>query len=212
MSMGQRGRARGKRKHSDSSEVACDPAPSAIEWLLAPTIRPAAFFADHWERSHLFLQHSKVSPDRYNRLTFNAAGAITSGTSRRPLFDAARLLEIARQHGPLQLGRQLQVMRVGAHGREAAPPPVDGLASVSWLSARLDEGFTVQLFQPQHWCDRLWALLASMESEVGALCGCSVYHTPAGCQGLAPHHDVQPAGSEPSPPPLSSPLLTAHCG
>lgn len=60
----------------------------------------------------------------------------------------------------------------------------------AWLQGRLDEGFSVQLFQPQHYCDRLWALLAAMESELGTLCGCSVYHTPGdGCQALAPHHD-----------------------
>ena len=59
---------------------------------------------------------------------------------------------------------------------------IDGLASAEYIDERLAEGFTVQLFQPQHYSDRLWALLAAMEAELGCLCGCSVYLTPPRCQ------------------------------
>ena len=176
-----------KRPRGAANETASG---SAFEWLLSTAISPASFFADHWERKPLLAQLSKTAGDRYDTLATGPAGSICSSGVRQPLFGTAVLLDIARSHGPLELGRQLQVMRVGDHGRrESAEPPRDGLASAPWLEARLEEGFTVQLFQPQHWVDRLWALLAAMEAELGCLCGCSVYHTPAGCQGLAPHHD-----------------------
>eukprot|EP00900_Chrysochromulina_parva_P015461 jgi/Chrpa1/23916/Chrysochromulina_OHIO_Genome00012518-RA len=180
-----------KRARGGASEFANETASgSAFEWLLSTAISPASFFADHWEREPLLAQLSKTAGDRYDTLTAGPAGSICSSGVRQPLFGTAVLLDIARSHGPLELGRQLQVMRVGDDGRrEQAEPPRDGFASAPWLEARLEEGFTVQLFQPQHWVDRLWALLAAMEAELGCLCGCSVYHTPAGCQGLAPHHD-----------------------
>ena len=177
---------RQKRKRTTTSESESNG--TAFEWLLSTAITPNAFFAEHWEREPLFAQFSGSAASRYDRLAVGPTGTILNGT-RKPLFDTARLLEIARDFGPLELGQQLQVMRVGDHGRELAVPPDDGRVSVSWLQERLDEGFTVQLFQPQHWCDRLWALLGAMEAELGCLCGCSVYHTPAGCQGLAAHHD-----------------------
>lgn len=178
-------------KRARGSEFANETASgSAFEWLLSTAMSPASFFADHWEREPLLAQLSKTAGDRYDTLTAGPAGSICSSGVRQPLFGTAVLLDIARSHGPLELGRQLQVMRVGDDGRrEHAEPPRDGFASAPWLEARLEEGFTVQLFQPQHWVDRLWALLAAMEAELGCLCGCSVYHTPAGCQGLAPHHD-----------------------
>ena len=169
------------RKHREEPKTAFD-------WLLSTAITPAAFFKQHWEKRHFFAQLSRSGAHRYDKLAVGLNGAVCNGT-RQPLFDTTRLLEIARLHGPLELGRQLQVMQIGEHGRESAETPEDGLASAAWLEARLEEGFTVQLFQPQHWCDRLWALLAAMEAELGGLCGCSVYHTPSGCQGLAAHHD-----------------------
>ena len=176
-----------KRKRSASSASS---ASTAIETLLAPAISTQDFFAKHWECSPLYLQLSKKDPTRWNRLAIASSGMVCMGKLKRPLFDSARLLAIASEHGPLELGRELQLMRIGEDGvREAVTPPESGLASASWIQSRLAEGFTVQLFQPQHWCDRLWALLAAMESELGTLCGCSMYHTPAGCQGLAAHHD-----------------------
>ena len=163
---------------------------SALEWLLAPSTSLDTFFARHWESQPLFAELSQSSPLRYDQLCIEGNTYATKSKGRsKPLFDTARLLEIAHTHGPLHLGQQLQVMRVGQQGREQAEPPEDGMASDSWLSTKLDQGYTVQLFQPQHYCDRLWALLAALESELGCLCGCSVYHTPPGCQGLAPHHD-----------------------
>lgn len=61
-------------------------------------------------------------------------------------------------------------------------------------SARLNKYFevkkaTLQVHQPQRWMDSLWEVLELMESFFGCLVGCNAYITPAGSQGLAPHHD-----------------------
>ncbi|CAN7948177.1 unnamed protein product, partial [Ixodes hexagonus] len=61
-------------------------------------------------------------------------------------------------------------------------------------SARLNKYFeqkkaTLQVHQPQRWMDSLWEVLELMERFFGCLVGCNAYITPAGSQGLAPHHD-----------------------
>jgi lysine-specific demethylase/histidyl-hydroxylase NO66 len=62
------------------------------------------------------------------------------------------------------------------------------------------DGCTLQLHQPQRFFDGCWRLLAALERQLGCLVGCNAYLTPAGTQGLAPHHDdvelwvVQTAG------------------
>jgi len=64
------------------------------------------------------------------------------------------------------------------------------------------EGCTLQLHQPQRFFDPCWRLLAALERQMGCLVGSNSYHTPAGSQGLAPHHDdvelwvVQTAGTK----------------
>ncbi|XP_029843095.2 ribosomal oxygenase 2 isoform X2 [Ixodes scapularis] len=61
-------------------------------------------------------------------------------------------------------------------------------------SAKLNKYFeerkaTLQVHQPQRWKDSLWEVLELMECFFGCLVGCNAYITPAGSQGLAPHHD-----------------------
>lgn len=54
----------------------------------------------------------------------------------------------------------------------------------------LDQGWTLQVHQPQRFNENLWRLIASLESEFGSLVGCNAYITPKnGSQGLAPHYD-----------------------
>jgi len=107
------------------------------------------------------------------------------------LFSHARLRRLLQEHGPLPAGSSMRVVRCaigGQGGRSEAHPPAGGY-SAAWVSEQLKAGYTVQLFRPQVYCDRLWTLLAALECRFGALCGASVYLTPAGSQGLAPHHD-----------------------
>jgi hypothetical protein len=53
----------------------------------------------------------------------------------------------------------------------------------------LQEGWTLQIHQPQRFNDNLWRLCASLEGSLGCLVGCNQYITPPGKQGLAPHYD-----------------------
>lgn len=52
-----------------------------------------------------------------------------------------------------------------------------------------DDGCTLQFHQPQHHSAELAGLMARLEAELGCLVGSNAYLTPAGAQGLAPHHD-----------------------
>lgn len=52
-----------------------------------------------------------------------------------------------------------------------------------------DEGCTFQVHQPQRYNDKLWRLMAALETQLGCLVGSNSYITPKQSQGLAPHHD-----------------------
>lgn len=57
------------------------------------------------------------------------------------------------------------------------------------VQSLLEQGWTLQVHQPQRFEDNLWRLCASLESSLGCLVGCNAYITPEGHQGLAPHYD-----------------------
>ena len=48
---------------------------------------------------------------------------------------------------------------------------------------------TLQVHQPQRWCDASWRLVAALEARLGCLVGANSYLTPADSRGLAPHWD-----------------------
>ena len=48
---------------------------------------------------------------------------------------------------------------------------------------------TLQVHQPQRWCDASWRLVAALEARLGCLVGANAYLTPAASRGLAPHWD-----------------------
>lgn len=164
----------------------------ALEWLLASA--PAAEFESrHWERAPLLIRRG--SEAHYDALDSGAGAAPEQiplrSTGARRLFSHKRLLELLAEE-QLPYDGTMRIVRSDAgedDGRVEAEPPTDGVASAAWVGARLDEGYTVQLFRPQLYCDRLWSLLAALECRFDCLVGASVYLTPRGCQGLAPHHD-----------------------
>jgi len=65
----------------------------------------------------------------------------------------------------------------GSEGDRSSPPPPPSL------------GATLQVHQPQRWCDASWRLVAALEARLGCLVGANSYLTPAASQGLAPHWD-----------------------
>lgn len=52
-----------------------------------------------------------------------------------------------------------------------------------------EDGCSIRLLHPQTRHDGCWKMLATLESHLGAACGCNVYATPANSQGFAPHYD-----------------------
>ena len=151
---------------------------SALDFLVGPDV---SFLSNHFESKPLHVRRN--DPTYYDRLGVSPGSLIS-------LYSDSRLLELLREHGPLEQEKRMQVLRTTEEGgRESADPPPDGLASAEWVAARLREGYTIQHFQPQTFCSRIHRLLAALEAELGCLCGCSAYLTPAGKHALAPHHD-----------------------
>ena len=129
----------------------------------------ARFLETHWQRKPLHVKHSGKHH--------------WQGTTP---FDRARLLDLL----PLPLASSMRVVRCEAGGRrEAAAEPDGGVATREYISAALGDGYTCQLFGPQRHCPLLASFCSRLEERFGCLVGCSAYLTPAGCQGLAPHHD-----------------------
>ena len=157
-----------------------------IVWLLGSS-HAEHFFRTEWERSPL-------------RVPAKSRGAAASDP---PLFDRAALLALA----PLPDSDDkatMRVVRVAESGKREEPmssgedvatctksgrSKLKRLATKTWLVKSLQQGFTVQLFSPQKYSNRIAALISSLEVRFGNLVGCSAYLTPPGCQGLAPHHD-----------------------
>lgn len=79
---------------------------------------------------------------------------------------------------------------MGARFRDGIRETLTEIHSSESIHSVLQEGWTLQVHQPQRYVDNLWRLLSSLESEFGSLVGCNAYITPGNCsQGLAPHYD-----------------------
>ena len=63
------------------------------------------------------------------------------------------------------------------------------VASLLIYALGMRRGIMLQVHQPQRFDDTAWAICAALEAQLGCLVGCNAYITPAGAQGLAPHHD-----------------------
>lgn len=166
----------------------------ALEWLLSP-VSASDFLSQQWE----------VAPKLIRRKDHAYYDALTTGTGSTPeqiplsakeaqgcLFSHERLLQLLREKGPLPYEGTMRVVRANlaeGHERVEAEPPLDGLVTAEWITTKFGQGYTVQLFRPQVHCDRLWSLLAALETRFDCLVGASIYLTPSGCQGLAPHYD-----------------------
>ena len=51
------------------------------------------------------------------------------------------------------------------------------------------EDCSVRVLSPQRFSDRIWRLLAGLETFWNFGAGCNIYYTPPGTQGFAPHYD-----------------------
>ncbi|KAK9842626.1 hypothetical protein WJX84_011921 [Apatococcus fuscideae] len=146
-----------------------------------------------------------VTADCLSYLTFKGKGefllktwerqpAIFKGSKGRKqlfgqLFDRHRVLSLLEDPDQdFEFGRDLVAARYRDGKRETLSHEQ---AATRKEAARLlsKEGCTLQFHQPQRHSDALWRLVAALEAQVGCLVGINAYCTPAGTQGLAPHHD-----------------------
>ncbi|WIA29285.1 hypothetical protein OEZ86_011790 [Tetradesmus obliquus] len=144
-----------------------------LGFLVAPE-DPDTFFKGNWEQKPAVF---KATPERV---------ALFQGLCSFPAV-INWLKQREKKAGPLAFGVDVNAARYKKGVRET---PNGEVADASALKAlHDDEGCTLQLHQPQRFFDPCWRLLAAMERQLGCLVGSNAYLTPAGSQGLAPHHD-----------------------
>ncbi|KAK9802556.1 hypothetical protein WJX73_001613 [Symbiochloris irregularis] len=116
--------------------------------------------------------------------TDNSRSFLTSLASRSVL--QAALATHIDEVGSLEFGVDLVAAKYQNGHRESCTAE-EGTSKAIWQLFK--EGCTLQIIQPQRWLDSLWRLTAALEAQLGCLVGINAYLTPAGTQGLAPHHD-----------------------
>ncbi|KAG5188882.1 cupin superfamily protein-domain-containing protein [Tribonema minus] len=215
-----------------------------LQWMVAP-VDVNVFYARYWESCPLLVR--RASAHYYDGWMCTATNDVNVFYARYwescPLLvrrASARFYDgwmstadvracIAQQ--ALRYGSDLDVTNF-VEGRRVTlnPPAPEGEEG----GAAVDEGFVWGSFErgcslrmpcPQKYCDKVHALLASLEEEWGCMVGANVYLTPPGHQGFAPHYDdieafllqiegskrwkvYAPAGAETSLPRTSSENLT----
>ncbi|BDA49680.1 Ribosomal oxygenase 2 [Coccomyxa sp. Obi] len=169
----------GKRKREKTSvETAQKRASScttALHSLLGSTLDMERFMAAHWERKPVVFK----SPDDARRKHLASLFNLSS------LWDCVK--EAQKSDQPIQQGRDINVVRYKDGIRETLEDQEEG-GCERWQQL-YKEGWTLQVHQPQRFCDALTEQCFSLERQLGCLVGSNAYITPAGAQGLAPHHD-----------------------
>ncbi|KAK9820082.1 hypothetical protein WJX72_005919 [[Myrmecia] bisecta] len=94
----------------------------------------------------------------------------------------------AKGKGPLRFGLDVNAAKYSDGLRKTLNPEAQA-ADAKALNKLFAGGCTLQLHQPQRFAEGLWRLCAALERQLGCLVGSNAYLTPAGSQGLAPHHD-----------------------
>ena len=157
----------------DGAELASQPDRSDkperfLDWMLAP-MGAERFLAECFEQQPVHIRRA----DR----TYNA-GWFTSAELDRQLRECS-----LRWTDEIDCARYQDGKRQTLNGDDGS------VADLATVRARFDEGCSVRLSWPQRHSDPVWAMLALLEERFGCGAGANVYHTPAGCQGFAPHWD-----------------------
>ena len=133
------------------------------------SIQVVDFFERTWEKE---VKHIKACKDR------------KTGEIFETLFPKSFLSDFSQN---LEFGVDCVGARFRDGVRETLSTMIEGQTSFDMV---LQQGWTLQLHQPQRFNDNLWRLISSLEAEFGSLVGCNAYITPGdGSQGLAPHYD-----------------------
>ena len=151
-----------------------------LRMLLDP-VTPDEFFANYWEKKPLVIQRQKP------------------GGYFADLFAMGKFWDILRTNR-VSFGKHVNCCVFDGRVKRSLNPPApssdeeedqEGARATVEVVKSLwdDENATVQFFQPQQHCAPLARMMALLERRFGCLVGCNAYMTPAGAQGLAPHHD-----------------------
>ena len=140
---------------------------AVLQTLIGDTLTVEDFTASYWEKKPLVVHRHE--PDFY--LGF---------------FTKDMMLDIFDRHR-LQTSQHMNVVKYEAGKKQLVE--VGPVATRAEIAAAMDQGATVQFFQPQRYSDSLWHIQSSLEELFGDLCGASAYLTPPRAQGLAPHWD-----------------------
>ena len=62
------------------------------------------------------------------------------------------------------------------------------------LTTAFDDGYTIELYQPQRYCDELWKILERLESYFGCLVSSTAYITPNNSQTFTPRYELTEVG------------------
>eukprot|EP00301_Raphidiophrys_heterophryoidea_P001291 c10630_g1_i2.p1 GENE.c10630_g1_i2~~c10630_g1_i2.p1 ORF type:complete len:355 (+),score=97.00 c10630_g1_i2:99-1163(+) len=168
-----------------------------LPWLIAP-VKLESFMQKHWENEPLHVRSStRLAED--NKPIFppfkfaedatvpKSANAPTSNHRFSNIFNRAILNDAIQKH-PLYFGKHMNVAKYVGGAKRSLTPGEERI-SPDTLWPMYDDGATLQVLQPQQYCDALWPLIEGMEKFFGCLVGCNAYITPPNSQGLAPHHD-----------------------
>ena len=154
------------------------PSPSAgLEYVVHPRT-VSSFFATTFEQECTFIKAS-----------------VEDARKGAGLFTLETLLALLDADVGLAFGVHLNAYEFVDGAKHMRNPTGEGddegpvLATRAVVESLLAAGVSLQFHQPQQHSSSLHALLAGMEAQLGCLVGANIYITPAGAQGLAPHHD-----------------------
>ncbi|GLI67008.1 hypothetical protein VaNZ11_011104 [Volvox africanus] len=173
-----------------------------LQFLTAPTAA-STFTSEYWERKPLHIPANEERKKFFDGLfnfdelckmsdALEAGAMLLMDQDPGPKGDALSFEDdvddaMVRAIGPMIFGRDVVAVRYIDGERETLS--AEFADSDTLRSLYESASATLQLHQPQRFINKLWRLVAALEAQAGCLVGCNAYLTPAGGQGLAPHHD-----------------------
>eukprot|EP00944_MAST-04C_sp_MAST-4C-sp1_P001375 g1375.t1 len=144
-----------------------------FEWLIHP-MKASNFYNTYWEQQPLYIRRRN------------------SAKYYHGWFSSVELLRLVKD-GKFKYGVDIDVTMYKA-GQRYTPSNGDSMigkvATVDKIKQMMQtEDCSVRVLSPQRFSDRIWRLLAGLETFWNFGAGCNIYYTPPGTQGFAPHYD-----------------------
>ena len=144
-----------------------------FEWLIHP-VSANNFYNTYWEKKPMYIKRDQ-SKDYYNGW-----------------FSSNELLKMVHA-GKFKYAVDIDITMY-KNGQRYTPSNGDTMqgkvATVDKIKTMMKkEDCSVRILSPQRYSDKIWRLLAGLETFWNYGAGCNIYYTPAGTQGFAPHYD-----------------------